>query len=70
MGSVSVKNLKSENFRHLHYYANCRDCAFNDGISKDNNARKIRDIAKKHVLKTKHTVTIEYGGELEYSLTT
>lgn len=62
------RKIKSEHFRNLHYYANCRDCDFDAGISKDNNAKKIRYLAKKHVLETGHTVTIEYGGELEYSI--
>ncbi len=63
-----MNKVKVENFRNIHYYAQCEKCGFDVGISSSVTAEGLRNKVRSHVLKTGHTVNLESGSSATYSL--
>ena len=58
-----------EQFGVIHYYAQCEDCSWDAGITSNGLKSKqdVRNAIRKHIRKTRHTVSLESGTATLYT---
>lgn len=60
--------VKSKTGRITHYYAQCTECDWSEGIGCNADLNMIKNRIRTHVRKTGHKVITEKGSSIEYFL--